>query len=71
MEESEIMDYESKDITKGIRVTLKDGSILEIMLEVTAITKMCHDINNGMPLYSVASQNIVKTKFQNVTTDRH
>ncbi len=50
MEEPEIMDYESKDITKGIRVTLKDGSILEIVLEVTVITKLGHDVNNGMPV---------------------
>lgn len=63
IEEPDIMDYESTDITKSIRASLKDGSILEIMIEVTAITKMGHDINTGMPVYSVASQNIVKTKY--------
>jgi len=62
MEEPEIIDYETRDITKGIRVSLKDGTVLEITLEVNSITKIGHDMTTGAPVYNVASQTIVKTK---------
>jgi len=62
MEEPEIIDYETKDITKGIRVSLKDGTVLEVMLEVNSITRIGHDMTTGAPVYNVASQTIVKTK---------
>jgi len=63
MEEPEIIDYETRDITKGVRVSLKDGTVLEITLEVNSITKIGHDITTGAPVYNVASQTIVKTKL--------
>ncbi|MCW6159093.1 MAG: hypothetical protein LVQ63_06415 [Thermoplasmatales archaeon] len=62
MEEPEIIDYETKDITKGVRVTLKDGTILEVMLKVNSIIKIGHDANNGAPVYNVNVQYIIKTK---------
>ncbi len=63
IEESEIIDFDTQDITKGVRVKLKDGSILEVMLDVTAVTKIGHDINTGMPVYNVNSSTIIKTKY--------
>ena len=63
MEEPEIIDYETKDITKGVRVSLKDGTVLEVMLEVNSITKIGYDMTTGAPVYNVASQTIVKTKL--------
>jgi len=62
IEEPEIIDYEAKDITKGVRVLLKDGTVLEVMLEVNSITRIGHDMTTGAPVYNVASQTIVKTK---------
>lgn len=62
MGDPEIMDYETKDITKGVRVTLKDGSVLEVTLEVNSIIKIGHDVNNGAPVYNVNAQYIIKTK---------
>ncbi len=46
-----------------IGVTHKDGSILEIMLEVTAIKKMGHDINNGMPCVQLSIPKYRKNKI--------
>jgi len=62
IEEPEIIDYDTKDITKGVRVSLKDGTILEVMLEIRSVTKIGHDTTTGAPVYNVDSQTIIKTK---------
>jgi len=62
IEEPEIVDYDTKDITKGVRVSLKDGSVLEVTLEVNSVTKIGHNTTTGEPVYVVASQTIIKTK---------
>jgi|YelNatPaOPRAMG01_1025707.scaffolds.fasta_scaffold101356_2 hypothetical protein len=61
-EEPEIMDYETEDIKKGVKLILKDGSILEAILEVTHVIKVGYDTNNGAPVYNVVTQTIIKTK---------
>ncbi len=62
IEEPEVMEYETQDILKGVRVKLEDGSILDVMLEVTSIMKMGYDINSGAPIYNVNTQTVVKIK---------
>ena len=62
-EEPEIIDYETEDIKKGVKLILKDGSILEAIVEITKVIKVGHDANTGEPLYYIGSQTVIKTKL--------
>jgi len=62
LEEPEIIDYETEDIKKGVKLHLKDGSIIEVILEITKVIKVGHDPNTGEPLYVIGTQPIIITK---------
>ncbi len=50
------------DVVKEIKgtVKLKDGTELEIKLEITAIIKTGYDMNTGLPLYNFQSTPIIR-----------
>lgn len=57
---AEIVDYTSVEGDGRIRLKLKDGSIIEVKLEIMNILRAGNDPNTGLPAYIVQSAPIVR-----------
>lgn len=57
---AEIVDYEIIGGDGKIRLKLKDGSIVEIRLEIMNILRAGNDPNTGLPAYMVQSAPLVR-----------
>jgi phosphotransferase system IIB component len=57
---AEVVDYTIESGDTRVRLKLKDGSILEVKMEVTGILRVGNDPNTGFPAYMVQSTNIVR-----------
>jgi hypothetical protein len=57
---AEIVDYETIEGDGKVRLKLKDGSIVEIRLEIMNILRAGNDPNTGLPAYVVQSAPLVR-----------
>ncbi|HXW67477.1 MAG TPA: hypothetical protein VEL82_06355 [Thermoplasmata archaeon] len=57
---AEIVDYETVGGDGKLRLKLKDGSIVEIRLEIMNILRAGNDPNTGLPAYVVQSAPLVR-----------
>jgi len=48
-----VIGFKLDEDPKWIRVTLEDGTVLEIKTEIMSITKVGNDMNTGLPQYSI------------------
>jgi len=58
----ELVEFELEEEPKWITVKLKDGSIIQIKMEIVAILRNGNDQNTGLPLYMVQATNIIRMK---------
>jgi hypothetical protein len=56
----ELVEFELEEEPKWITVKLKDGSIIQIKMEIVAILRNGNDQNTGLPLYMVQATNIIR-----------
>jgi phosphotransferase system IIB component len=57
---AEVVDFDVESGETRVRLKLKDGSVLEVKMEVTNILRVGNDPNTGLPAYMVQSTNIVR-----------
>ncbi len=57
---AEIVDYEVVGGDGKVRLKLKDGSVVEIRLEIMNILRAGNDPNTGLPAYVVQSAPLVR-----------
>ena len=57
---AEIVDYTVLEGDARVRLKLKDGSIIEVKLEIMNILRAGHDPNTGLPAYIVQSAPLVR-----------
>jgi hypothetical protein len=57
---AEIVDYQVVEGDGKVRLKLKDGSVVEIRLEIMNILRAGNDPNTGLPAYIVQSAPLVR-----------
>ena len=57
---AEIVDYTQQEGDGRLRLKLKDGSIIEVRLEIMNILRAGNDPNTGLPAYIVQSAPLVR-----------
>jgi hypothetical protein len=57
---AEIVDYTAMEGDGRLRLKLKDGSIIEVKLEIMNILRAGNDPNTGLPAYIVQSAPMVR-----------
>jgi hypothetical protein len=57
---AEIVDYSTLEGDGRLRLKLKDGSIIEVKLEIMNILRAGNDPNTGLPAYVVQSAPMVR-----------
>jgi len=57
---AEIVDYTVLEGEGRLRLKLKDGSVIEVKLEIMNILRSGHDPNTGLPAYVVQSAPLVR-----------
>jgi hypothetical protein len=57
---AEIVDYQVVEGDGRVRLKLKDGSVVEIRLEIMNILRAGNDPNTGLPAYIVQSAPLVR-----------
>ena len=61
--EPEVVEFELEEEPKWVRLKVKDGAILQIKNDITAVVKVGYDSNSGIPVYSVQSAGIMRVKY--------
>ncbi len=59
-ENNGVIGFELEEEPKWIRVTLEDGTVLEIKMEIMAIERSGNDINTGLPIYQMQATNLMR-----------
>ncbi|HEV2231584.1 MAG TPA: hypothetical protein VGV64_01415 [Thermoplasmata archaeon] len=57
---AEIVDYSHVEGDARVRLKLKDGSVIEVKLEIMNILRAGNDPNTGLPAYIVQSAPLVR-----------
>lgn len=57
---AEIVDFSVESGENRVRLKLKDGSVLEVKMEVTNIFRVGNDPATGLPSYVMQATNIVR-----------
>jgi hypothetical protein len=57
---AEIVDYQSLEGDGKVRLKLKDGSVIEVRLEIMNVLRAGHDPNTGLPTYVVQSATLIR-----------
>ncbi|AGO60608.1 MULTISPECIES: hypothetical protein [Ferroplasma] len=55
-----VMGFKLDEEPKWIRVTLEDGTVLEIKTEIMSIMKVGNDPNTGLPQYSINAAPMIR-----------
>ncbi len=58
--DGELVEFELEEEPRWVTVKLKDGSIIQIKMEIVSIMKMGNDVNTGLPIYMVQATNIIR-----------
>lgn len=61
--EPEVVGFEVEGEPQWIRLKLKDGTVLELKNEITAVQKVGYDANTGFPVYTVQSVGIMRFQY--------
>jgi hypothetical protein len=56
----ELVDFETEGGENWITLKLKDGSVIKVKMEITAVLRLGNDPNTGLPIYGIQSTNVVK-----------
>lgn len=56
----ELVEFELEEDPKWVTVKLKDGSVIQIKMEIVSIMRMGNDVNTGLPMYMVQATNIIR-----------
>jgi Trk K+ transport system NAD-binding subunit len=59
-DQGELVEFEIEEEPKWITVKLKDGSVIQIKMEIVAIMRNGNDMNSGLPIYMVQATNIIR-----------
>jgi hypothetical protein len=59
-DDNAVMGFTLDEEPKWIRVTLEDGTILEIKTEIMSIMKVGNDPNTGLPQYSINAAPMIR-----------
>ena len=59
-EAPEIVDFETEGEINWVTLKLKDGSVLKVKMEITAVLRLGNDANTGLPIYAVQSTGIIR-----------
>ncbi len=59
-EDNGVIGFKLEEEPKWIRVTLEDGTVLEIKMEIMAIERSGNDINTGLPIYQMQATNLMR-----------
>ena len=59
-ENNGVIEFKLEEEPKWIRVTLEDGTVLEIKMEIMAIERTGNDINTGLPIYQMQATNLMR-----------
>ena len=59
-EDNGVIGFKLEEEPKWIRVTLEDGNVLEIKMEIMAIERSGNDINTGLPIYQMQATNLMR-----------
>jgi len=57
---AEIVDYTPLEGDGKVRLKLKDGSVIEVRLEIMNVLRAGHDPNTGLPMYVVQSATLIR-----------
>ncbi len=57
---AEVVDFSVESGEARVRLKLKDGTVLEVKMEITNILRVGNDPNTGLPTYMIQSANIVR-----------
>jgi hypothetical protein len=57
---AEIVDYTPLEGDGKIRLKLKDGSVIEVRLEIMNVLRAGHDASTGLPTYVVQSATLIR-----------
>ncbi len=57
---AEIVDYQPLEGDGKVRLKLKDGSVIEVRLEIMNVLRAGHDPNTGLPMYVVQSATLIR-----------
>ncbi|MGB6500169.1 MAG: hypothetical protein WBG19_02040 [Thermoplasmata archaeon] len=57
---AEIVDYSVAEGDGRLRLKLKDGSVIEVRLEIMNVLRAGNDPNTGLPTYVVQSANLTR-----------
>ncbi len=56
----ELVDFETEGGEHWITLKLKDGSVIKVKMEITAVLRLGNDPNTGLPIYGIQSTNVVR-----------
>jgi hypothetical protein len=57
---TELIDFDVEGDEHWITLKLKNGVIIKVKTEITAIIAMGNDPNTGLPVYAVQAQNVIR-----------
>lgn len=60
LSEAEVVDFTIESGETRVRLKLKDGSVLEVRMEITNILRVGNDPATGLPSYLIQSANILR-----------
>lgn len=58
--DGELVEFETEEDPKWVTVKLKDGSVIQIKMEVVSIMRAGNDFNTGIPNYMIQATNIIR-----------
>ena len=58
--DGELVEFETEEDPKWVTVKLKDGSVIQIKMEVVSIMRAGNDMNTGIPNYMIQATNIIR-----------
>ncbi len=59
-ENNGVIGFKLDEEPKWVKVTLEDGTVLEIKMEIMAIERTGNDINTGLPIYQMQATNLMR-----------
>ncbi len=55
-----VIGFNVEEEPKWVKVTLEDGTVLQIKMEIVAIEKNGNDPNTGLPVYMIQATNLMR-----------
>ncbi|KPV46774.1 MULTISPECIES: hypothetical protein [Acidiplasma] len=76
VDDREVIGFTLDEEPKWVKVTLEDGTVMQIKMEIMAIERNGNDPNTGIPVYIIQATNIMRMlkvpkELIKTTNDRH